>query len=1131
MAAISSKYIKLDAKQHVLARPGMYIGSIEEDTYDTWVFDLESQKMVKRQIKYIPGFFKVFDEILVNAIDHSIRIKRAKEEGKATNLLKNIKVSVNPESGIFEVFNDGDGIEIVKHPEHGIYIPELIFGNMLTSTNYDDTEEKTIGGQNGIGAKATSVFSKFFEVETVDCERKLHYIQRFEENMTITNTPVITKYTKKPFTIVRFQPDYLKFSMKNGITSDMLALITKRIYDACAITDNDVNIYLNDQKLDFKNFEKYVDLFLGQKSEHGRVYEKINDRWEVVASYNDYNGFDQVSFVNGIWTIRGGKHVEYILNQIVKKLTEMINKKHKNITIKPQTIKDNIILFLKSTIVNPSFDSQSKETLTTPSSKFGSKAEVSDKFIEKLYKTGIVDKVLQISQITEVKSMQKSDGKKRNVIKGIPKLEDANWAGTGKSKDCVLILTEGDTAASMAIGGLSEVGRDKYGVFPLKGKLINVKDTNVKKIAENEELNNIKKILGLEASKDYDDVSDLRYGSLMIMCDQDHDGSHIKGLLFNLFHTLWPSLLKNNIFVTSLLTPIVKARNTNLVVQFYSLTDYENWYKEHSNERGWTIKYYKGLGTSDKVEAREYFKEMKRVKYIWNDDPSDSAIDLAFNKKKADNRKSWLATYDKQNILDYSKREVTYDEFVDKDLIHFSNYDLERSIPNMVDGLKISQRKILYCCFKRNLTDKEIKVAQLAAYVSEHSAYHHGEASLQSTIIGIAQNFVGSNNINLLMPNGMFGTRIHGGKDAGQPRYIFTLMSKLCTAIFMKEDMHILKYLLDDDTQIEPEHYVPIIPMILVNGALGIGTGFSTTIPCHNPSDIISILLRLLDGEEIDTSTTALVPWYAGFNGTIEEVNGKLFSRGKYHKTTATKIEVTELPIGTWTFDFKCMLEELLDKNPDIKGYENNSGDDTVKFSVQFTNGAKLEEYMQVQPNGFTKVENELKLVTSKPLSTTNMYAFNSRGVITKYDTAVDIIIDFFGVRLVYYQKRKDYLIGKIKYDLDLLANKIRFIKAVVEGDIVPQKMRKVELEDRLGVDGYMKHEDSFDYIIRIPVYNLTIDKVEELENEYKKHEDEFKEVLNKTPQQMWKDELLVLRKLWEENQKPLGGKKKLKST
>jgi DNA topoisomerase-2 len=335
----------------------------------------------------------------------------------------------------------------------------------------------------------------------------------------------------------------------SNLTDDMHGMFMKRVDDACAVTDNDITIYLNEVKLDFKNFEKYVDLYIGSKSEHTRVYEQVNERWEVIASYNDFNGFDQVSFVNGIWTLRGGKHVEYILNQIVKRLSEMIAKKNKNANIKPQNIKDNLILFVKSTIINPTFDSQSKETLTTPFSKFGSKAELSDKFIEKLYKTGIADKIMEICEMNNHKDLAKTDGKKRSVIKGIPKLDDANWAGTAKSKECTLILTEGDSAKTMVVAGLSQVGRDKYGVFPLKGKLMNVKDTSVKKIMDNEEITNLKKIIGLETNKKYTSVDDLRYGKIMLLCDSDVDGSHIKALAFNLFHTLWPSLFEMDNFL------------------------------------------------------------------------------------------------------------------------------------------------------------------------------------------------------------------------------------------------------------------------------------------------------------------------------------------------------------------------------------------------------------------------------------------------------------------------------------------------------------------------------------------------------------------------------------------------------
>lgn len=1111
-ASIADKYQKLEQREHILVKPSMYIGSVEEDTYDVWVLDSESGdcKMVKKTIKYVPGLFKIFDEILVNAIDHSVRLKGLKDEDAKVNLVKNIKVKIDKQTGVIELFNDGDGIEIVKHPEHDMYIPQLIFGNLLTSTNYDDTQERLVGGTNGIGSKACNIFSKWFEVETVDATRKLQYTQKFEDNMSKTNEPQISKYTKKPYTIIRFQPDYERFGLKS-LSTDMYQIMKKRVYDACAVTDNDINIFFDDVKLDYKNFEKYVDLYIGSKDAHTRVHEKINERWEIVASYNNFNGFEQVSFVNGIWTIKGGKHVDYILNQITKKLTEMISKKKKDVSVKPQTIRDNLILFVRSTIVNPAFDSQSKETLTTPQTKFGSKAEVSDKFIDKLYKSGIVEKILEISEMNETKKLQKTDGKKRNVIKGIHKLDDANWAGTSKSAECTLILTEGDSAKTMVLAGLSQVGRDRYGVFPLKGKVMNVKDTSVKKISDNEEITNLKKIIGLEANKNYETIDDLRYGRIMLITDADTDGSHIKGLVFNLFHTLWPSLIKTNKFMVSMITPIVKAIHTSGkkdTLSFYCLTDYDNWKKaqdEQGTMKEWKIKYYKGLGTSTNEEAQDYFKVLKTVKYKYSEEQSDESLDLAFNKKKADERKAWLSQYNRQEILDYNRDEVSYEDFINKELIHFSNYDVERSIPSIVDGFKVSQRKIMFGCFKRNLVSNEIRVAQLASYVSENACYHHGEASLQAAITSLAQNFVGANNINVLKPNGQFGTRVQGGKDAGAPRYIYTLLNDITSTIFNKQDNGVLNYLDDDGVGVEPEYYVPIVPMVLINGAIGIGTGFSTNIPSYNPEDILYVLRCLLNDEEMIPDYD-LKPWYLGFQGQIEKTNGKYVSKGCYNKLSATKIEVTELPVGFWTEDFKILLEDMLDKN--LKQYESYYTDKKVNFVLHFPNADVLNSYMEVESNGYTKFENEFKLVSSKNLSTTNMYLYNSRGQIQKYDTAIDIIKEFYHVRIEYFKKRKQYICQKLEEDMAVMQNKIRFIRAVVSGDIQVSKLKKIELEGRLKTDDYMKVDDTYDYLLRIPIYNLTTDKVEDLEKAYKKAEDNLNEVKAKTEKQMWVEEL-----------------------
>jgi len=1115
---ISQTYVKYDHITHVKNRPGMYIGSIDEDTIETWIMNNET-KMEKKSLKYIPGLFKIFDEILVNSCDHEIRLKTKKSETNEIYQMKNLKVTINKETGIIEVFNDGDGIDIIEHPTEKVYIPEMIFGHMLSSSNYDDSEERIIGGQNGIGAKACNIFSKWFEIETVDHNRSLKYIQKFENNMTNINKPKITKCSKKPYTIIRFLPDYSSFKLTN-LTEDMYKMMEKRVYDMCAITGKDVSVYFNGNKINCKTFEKYVDLYIGSKEEHTRVYEQINERWEVVASYNDFNGFEHISFVNGIWTIKGGKHVDYILLQITKKLTELITKKHKDTSIKPQTVRENLILFVKSTIVNPMFDSQSKETLSTPSSKFGSKAEISDKFIEKLYKSGIVKKILEINQMQNQKELKKTDGKKKKTIKGIYKLDDANLAGTDKSRECTLILTEGDSAKTMAIAGLSKVGRDRYGVFPLRGKLMNVKEMNTKKIMENEEVSNLKKILGLESGKTYDNLDELRYGKIMIMTDADEDGKHIKGLLFNLFHTLWPSLLKNFNFLTSMMTPIIKATKGKTSISFYNMSDYEKWKKEAFNSKdnslqGWTIKYYKGLGTSTEEEAIEYFKNLKTTQYEYNGKETEDSLDLAFNKKRADDRKQWLSTYNNQEIIDSNVNTVTYSEFIHKELKHFSNYDLERSIPNIMDGFKTSLRKIFYSCLKKNIYDKEIKVAQLAGYVSETSSYHHGEASLQSAIVGMAQDFIGSNNINLLLPKGQFGSRVQGGKDASQPRYIYTSMNNLSSSIFRSDDYKILNYKNEDGDCIEPEYYLPILPMVLVNGAIGIGTGFSTNIPCYNPLDITRVLKKFINEETVERDECTveedieLVPWYCGFTGTITNKENKYISKGVYKRISPTKVEVTELPIGFWTEDFKKLCEELLDeKNTILKSYESNYTHLKVNFILNFILEEELNKLLEEDTNGETKFDTLFKMTTSKLLSTTNMYLFNSKCQIQKYNTPNEIIKYFYEHRLEFFEKRKEKILEELQNEIDIKENKIRFITEYISRKVIVYELTKQQLEEYFEKENYLKIDGNFGYLMNIPVYKLTKDEMMKLNKELESLKEQYELIKNKTIQQIWMEDI-----------------------
>lgn len=1082
---MTEKYTKLDHREHVLSRPGMYIGSVEVDNIE--MFIIENDSIVKKKINFIPGLYKIYDEIVVNAIDHCTRLIME----NCTNKVKNIKIDVDKVSGEISVYNDGEGIDIMKHEKHEIYIPELIFGHLLTSSNYNDNESRIIGGQNGIGAKACNIFSKRFIIETVDSKRGLKYIQQFEDNMKIINTPKIKDSKVKSYTKITFLPDYSRFFIEK-LSDDMYSLFEKRAYDISALTGASTSVYYNGKKLGIQQFEKYVKMFADEY-----VYEKINDRWEIACAISDINSFQQVSFVNGISTLKGGKHVDYITNQITSKIMKKYNKEE---NIKTGNIKNYLFIFVNATLANPTFDSQSKETLTLPQSKFDVTAEVTDKFIKKVLKSQtLIDKIESLTKKMELKADKKTDGKKSTKIYGLPKLEDANFAGTNKSKLCTLILTEGDSAKTMALAGLSEVNRNYYGVFPLRGKLLNVKDIPVKKLIENEEIQNIKKILGLESGKNYDDVSKLRYGKIMIMTDQDYDGSHIRGLIINMFHTLWPSLLSND-FIVSLLTPIIKVSKDKISHSFYNIVDYDNWTRDN-NTGGWKVKYYKGLGTSNDKEAKEYFKNMNLIKYKEEAD-TDKSINLAFNKKLSDERKKWLEMYN-PNQINISKT-VSFTDFVNKELIHFSIYDVKRSIPHIMDGLKPSQRKILYSCFKRNLVT-EIKVAQLAGYISEHAGYHHGEVSLQSAIVNMAQTFVGSNNINLLMPNGMFGSRRMGGKDASEARYIYTQLNNIVQSIFRKEDNGLLEYMKDDGYQIEPVYYIPVLPMVLINGVCGIGTGYSTNIPCFNPRDIIEELKTLINNNGTSDNKNDIVPWYKGYQGKIEYISPGIYSSTGIYEVDGNTIHIRELPIGVWTSDYKEFLDNYIQNNPNtLKDYQSQYTNETIHF------------VLQLQPNIINNLDivKEFKL-SNKNLSTRNIHLFSTQNVIKKYENVQEIIYEFYLKRLECYNIRKSKYLQEMRSILNMLNEKVRFINCIIMGQLQIMNSNKKEIEKKLESMSFNKVDGSYNYLLNLPIFNLTRDKIEELTNESAQLNTKILEYTNTSVETIWINELdEVIKKL-----------------
>ena len=1223
-------YKQKDPRQHVLDCPGMYVGSLDPDEQEMRIFDNDTEKIIKKKITIVPGFFKINDELIVNTVDQTVR-------EKTCNI---IKINIEQDKGKISVWNNGKNIPVQVHPTYKIYIPELIFGHLRTSTNYDKSG-KTVGGKNGYGAKLANIFSTKFVVELVDGETNKKYKQIFENNMEIINKPEIESVPEgsEPYIKITFYPDFKKLSMKNGLSDDIVALLKKRVYDIAACSErNDVKlknrkkiqVFLNDQEIKINSFKDYIQMHYDK--EVTVVYDEYTPRWKVGVVVDTDGKYEHVSYVNGICTYQGGTHVAHILTQICKKTVDYIKEKHK-MNVKPDKIKDFLHIYIDSIIDDPDFNSQVKEKLTTKVAKFGSSYKIDDIFMNQLYKTGYIEEIVNYENYKQSKEANKTDGKKSGSLFGIELLKDADRAGTNKSHECTLIITEGNSARKYAVDGISVVGNQNFGVWPIRGKFINVGNANIKQLNENKEFVNFKKIMGLVQGEIYngDVVKKLRYGHVLILTDQDLDGSHIKGLIMSMFKNFWPELLQIDGFIQTLSTPIIKvfkksdSRKNESLKTFYTLQDYTKWEEEVGGNvtKKYTIKYYKGLGTSSESEAKELFKEYdsRVISYIWkdiiereeendeensdksetesissSDESSESEIDddeeekpkvrkikknlairkvdkemeesdaydalsKAFDSERVPDRKKWLRKYDMNDIIEYKKRTITFKEFVDKDLIHFANYDNTRMIPS-IDGLKTGQRKILYGLTTKNVKD-EIKVAQLAAHVAEKTAYKHGEKSLEDTIVNLAQNYPGANNINILFPSGNFGTRTaKSGEDHAQSRYIFTCLESISRYIYRKEDESILKHVEDEGEIVEPVLYAPIVPMILINGTNGIGYGFSTKIPTYDPIDVTNNLVSLIKGEELNK----MVPYYHGFTGEIRKLKdsekkkkSKYISykmTGKYEIIDEDTILITEIPVvgGKASIvkyikflEKKIVSKDVKDKDTDKKktnshqiltSVKDECGNNTIKIKIKFHSNM-LQKLNREGPDAIEKA-----LGLSTTIKTGNFHLYDEFGRLTHYENVNEIFNEFYRYRLKYYKKRRAYILKKLFNEMNIMKFKSKFIKEIVDETFVIAKRKKDDILKELKKKEYpVLHHDleaiepkdieddvkekmdfleeeqsdnkhkkinikSYKYLTDMDLFSITYEKIKKINEEYETKKVEYDYYGKTTEKELWLKEI-----------------------
>lgn len=1161
---------KLNWVQHMLLRPDTYIGSIqtEQDIFALLAEkENEGGKIVYEEIPYNPGLVKIFHEILSNAIDNFQR------EGSQTY----IQISFNSETGEIEVCNDGAFIPVETHEyeykdprtlkikKSVMYPAELYFGEDRTGTNYDDDSKRLTSGRNGYGSKATNAFSLSFEVEHTDGRKK--FCQRYEKNVSVRSEPKITACKNKPYTLIRFLPDYARFHYDD--LASFARIVEKYAFD----TSLTLPVWFNDKKYPKKTLQQYAKLYFPgcpvlslsvEKSEEededgdgNLISEAILVDISGFPSEEPREGLTSVSFVNGMLTRTGGIHVNAWEKAFLSKVIKTYNKNKKGKKLSLKALRPHLALFVFVQIPNPTFDSQTKDRLNGPPG-YPKVVSPSDEEVKKIVRWGAVKAACALMDEKKVRASKSS-----KVIPLSEKYDDANRAGKEPEK-CTLFLTEGKSAKTFADIGreVIENGHDYLGSLALQGKVLNVSDKDITKVISNKEITIMRDLLGLNFGVDYSTTLEgLRYHKVVILTDADVDGIHIAALLINFFYTFFPGILKRESFLRIMSTAVV------LDVQrhrgFYTLPEFEKWVEKNPGAKIVT-KYMKGLGGHNHESTKKEFEDPKYID-LYLDGNEKEVMTVGLTGKMMEKRKNWVLKgcqkeeeegedgkgegedgekgegeekgkeREKKEIFPYAGK-VSISRFVDERLVEYHRETLKRSIPVLYDGFKEGQRKVLDGCFSMGLFDKKgkskssIKVFQLAGYVAQKEAYQHGEESLNNTIIKMAQGYVGSNNLPLLVNDGAYGSRKLNGEDAASPRYIETFLDDISRILFPEIDSSLLTRAVDDDQQpVEPVYFVPILPIVLLNGANGVASAFSTKIPCYNPLDILGEVRAWIKEEETDEYLT---PWYRGFQGEIELVMGEKYpkqwiSRGVIEREDKKRNtwRITELPVGLSTAKFMDHLETLRSGNKVKKSGKVAEVKKIIRGSIaNYNTNNGIDVLVSFEPS-FTPVVGEGPFAILQSVnSLENMVLLDGSGYPQKWACVEDIIDSFCTKRLVLYEKRREALLAKLKRELAVLSNRRRFVQQVVSKDPTvnldlhrPKKDLDIELERReyerqISSKGKGDLRD-YSYLLEMPMRSMTEEKVKKLTEDVRKKRGEIRVLKNKTARDIWLEELDLFEK------------------
>ena len=1096
------KVVHLTPAEQCRQRPDMYIGSVAETNMTLPTFG-ESEVAMK-PIVFRHGLLSLMNELVTNALDNQHR------PGRMTY------ISIKWNGTALVVENDGATLSVLNNTEQGH--PEVVvaFGWMHSGTNFnqEDTGKKAnkyTAGRNGVGGKACLVFCDSYDVAVCNAAEGKQMSVAWKDGYQ--STPAVSKLKdykgEKNATKVTWKPDLTVLGTAEGTLSEHMDLVCSWLaHNASLCANGDVDVKYNGKKIKARLPEHFCKL-LGASGPFASCTVANDDSVEVLricvgarsSPVSDPESGLTYAFVNST-PCPHGTHEVMIMRKLCDILNDLAKKKRTGVDVHvtPAFLRKHILVVATVLVENERFTDQTKRTLDTPVKDYGWKwEEIPASFVSALGRGPYIERAVEVAKQKELADASKSTkvSKKKGITDS--KYEPAMKKGTAAS---TLIVCEGDSAANLVRSGLSVVGRTHYGLYPLRGKFLNVRGANPKDITENKEAMTLLRILGIQLGVEYDDamIKKLPYKRLMVMSDQDVDGSHIAGLVFNFVDVVAPSLLAQhpnfmNRFATALIRVTVQGRQLG----FYSQTEYDEWREERRSQSlsVGICKYFKGLGTSSATLAKEYFRNLSdNVIVMRHTGPECSqALDMAFHKKRSDHRKAFLTSCNPKAFVDYKAEVTTVSTFVTSELLpQYALASIVRAIPSVVDGFKEALRKSFYGARILKIPKGGISVANAAGEIASKTKYHHRATALEDTIVHMAADYAGTPNVNLFLPLGQFGSRFrHAAASAAYP--LIALNTPLETLLFPPADDLILVRKVDEGNEVEPEMYIPVVAMALVQGARGIATGWSTDAPQFHPVDVVNATLAIIDGNPLPD----LVPWYRGFQGPIvkHEDHFLVFGIVEWH---GDDLHVYEVP------PFR-----------EVEAYK----DDWIKASITTEDihiGARgTDEIVHlILKNATVSRTNTLKeLGLVKKLGLSNMHFLNVHGKLTNYATPEEILHEHASVRRDGYRKRIQHEIYVCKVEVVVAEAKMAYIEFNLDDSFDMRAFQNsATASEGCRALGLPEHpvDQGYHYLLTLSQLSLVHDNVVRFRTKAQTMRNELERLQALTPDEVWRQELLMLK-------------------